>query len=139
MTAIGLDSCRSGWFYILLAEGQFDFGVVEKAEKLLGMTSPSSRIFIDIPIGLTKATPRQCDLEARKRLGKRKASVFPSPSRAALNASSYEDANQKNLTASGKKLSKQSYAILPKIKEIDQLIQSKPLAKAIMKEVHPEI
>lgn len=138
MNALGLDACKSGWFYIALSKESFDFGVVTKAEQLLAISSPSTRLFIDIPIGLTN-TARQCDIEARKRLGKRKSSVFPSPSRAALNASSYEDANQKNVAASGKKLSKQSYAIMPKIKEIDQLIQSKPLAKTIIKEVHPEL
>ena len=103
--------------------------------------SHPDRIFIDIPIGLPVGKDeRKCDLAARKLLGQsRSSSVFRVPVRAVLNVSTYEKAVLVNQEATDKKISKQTYAIIPKIREVDDLLQRCPDARRMIREVHPEI
>lgn len=94
-------------------------------------------VVIDIPIGLPECGPRPCDQAARKIVGgKRASSVFPVPCRAALSAAS-ERASEINFRKTGKRLSKQSQAILDRIKEVDQLMI--PALQAHVREGHPEV
>jgi len=92
---------------------------------------------IDIPIGLTRAGPRRADVEARRQLGPRRNSVFPAPVRAVLAASTYEEACALSRAASGKAISKQLFNILPKIREVDQLVT--PLRQRQLFEMCPEL
>ena len=79
-------------------------------------------VAVDIPIGLLDAAKRggrDCDIEARKRLGSRRgSSVFPPPVRATLDSDDYAEANVINRASSdvGIGLSKQCYSIIPKIR-----------------------
>jgi predicted RNase H-like nuclease len=92
---------------------------------------------IDIPIGLAPLGPRRADVEARRRLGPRRSSVFPAPVRAVLAASTYEEACALSRAASGKAISKQLFNILPKIREVDQLVT--PLRQRHLFEMCPEL
>ena len=140
--AYGVDGCRKGWFYFaLVPEGEPEWGIVEKMADLVAEADDSDRIFIDIPIGLPNGGEgRLCDTEARRKLAPhRTSSVFPVPVRSALTAETYEEASERNRKASGKKLSKQTYAIMPKIREVDSLLRSSAKARRVVREVHPEI
>ena len=141
-TAYGVDGCRKGWFYFaLVPDREPAWGVVEKVAELVAEADDSGRIFIDIPIGLPNgAEGRLCDSEARRKLAPhRTSSVFPVPVRSALTAETYEEANEKNRQASGKGLPRQTYAIMPKIREVDSLLRGSARARRIVREVHPEI
>ena len=93
---------------------------------------------VDIPIGLTTSTARACDVDARRFLGApRASSVFPAPSRAALDAASYAGACARNLRATGHRLSRQLYGILPKIRHVDRLLT--PVMQVRVREAHPEV
>jgi predicted RNase H-like nuclease len=92
---------------------------------------------IDIPIGLPAVGPRRCDLEARRLLGPRRSSVFPAPVRAALDSGTYAEACGVSQKISGKRLSKQLYNILGKIREVDAL-QSPRLQQRLF-EACPEL
>ena len=59
--------------------------------------------------------------------------------RATINAVSYEVACEKNQEKTGKKLSRQTFNILPKIKEIDDPVRGCAKARLLIREVHPEI
>ena len=140
--AYGVDGCRKGWFYFALVPGgEPQWGVVEEVADLVAEVDDSDRIFIDIPIGLpTGGEGRLCDREARRKLAPhRTSSVFPVPVRSALTAETYEEASEKNWKASGKRLSKQTYAIIPKIREVDSLLRGSARARRAVREVHPEI
>ena len=140
--AYGVDGCRKGWFYFaLVPDREPAWGVVEKVAELVDKADDSDRIFIDIPIGLPDGEERRlCDTEARRKLAPyRRSSVFPVPVRSALTAETYEEASEKNRKASGKKLSKQTYAIMPKIREVDSLLRDSERARRAVREVHPEI
>ena len=140
--AIGVDGCKSGWFYVALGQSRKpDWGVVKKLEDLLPDVGGSDRIFVDIPIGLpTGKEKRDCDKEARIKLGRgRKGSVFPAPVRAILGAKDYEDAKMRSQKACGKKISQQAFAIVPKIHEVDELMRRDDKARHFVREVHPEL
>ena len=141
-TAYGVDGCKAGWFYFAhTSRRQPDWGVVEAIEELITGADDSDRIFVDIPIGLPDgAEGRLCDKEARQRLrAPRASSVFPAPARAALAAGTYDEAKRLSRQASGKQLSRQTFAIVPKISEVDNLVRGSTKARHIVREIHPEI
>ncbi len=72
-------------------------------------------------------------------LGPRRSSVFPAPLREILNETTYEKANYNSKHLTGKGLSKQTFGIIPKIIEVDEVLQSKPKAWGYVREAHPEI
>jgi predicted RNase H-like nuclease len=91
-----------------------------------------------VPIGLATGEARRADGLARARLGwPRQTSVFSAPSRAALAARTYAEACALNAADRGRMLSRQSYGILPKIREIDALMS--PALQANVREGHPEV
>jgi predicted RNase H-like nuclease len=94
-------------------------------------------VAIDIPIGLLDAS-RACDKAARQRLGwPRRNSVFSPPCRAALAGVDYAEMCNINTRIVGARLTKQSCAIVPKIKEVDDAIT--PAHQSWVFEVHPEV
>src|SRR5690606_31915637 len=109
--------------------------------ELVSVSQEFAVLAIDIPIGLTDDGPRPPDVAARALLGPRASSVFPAPVRATLNANSYEDACDLSFAARGKRLSKQSFAILPKIREVDELLRTRSATEfpVPVHEVHPEV
>ncbi len=93
---------------------------------------------IDIPIGLTTSGPRDCDLQARKALGKRRSSVFPAPLRAMLRARTYREACNIRYEIERKKISKQTWGIMRKIVEVDAALRRDRSRQDWVHEVHPE-
>ncbi|HZE88373.1 MAG TPA: DUF429 domain-containing protein, partial [Verrucomicrobiae bacterium] len=94
---------------------------------------------IDIPIGLPDKGARRCEAESRARLGARRSSVFPVPPRCALDADSYETASSVSFDVSGKRLSKQTWAIVPKIREVDASLRTSGELAGRVWEIHPEL
>ncbi len=149
-TAYGVDGCKAGWFYIAFGPSEkIRWGIERTIGALVSKAAADDRIFIDIPIGLPHdRLGRACDAKARKTLHTqgRAASVFSAPVRAVLHhANNYPRANQisKELTGErGRKangLNKQTFNILPKIKEVDDLLGSCGKARGIIREIHPEV
>lgn len=142
MTTVGgVDGCPDGW---LLARNtsdpsRVDVRVFARFDDLLDSNRDLEIVAIDIPIGLTTQGPRPTDRAARAFLGPRGSSVFPAPVRAALDAPTYREACNLSFAAHGKKLSKQSFAILPKIREVDRVLREDPFAAARVREIHPEV
>jgi predicted RNase H-like nuclease len=142
MKFIGIDGCKAGWFYVGFDDkNQWQIGVIKHIEQIASFIPASSLLLIDIPIGLMGNTPKQrrCDIEARFRLKpKRSASVFPVPSRASLQADNYQQASNLNFQASGRKLSKQSWNIIDKIKQVDDFLLNTK-ARHKIREMHSEL
>jgi predicted RNase H-like nuclease len=126
----GVDGCRGGWTVALATlEEIVEVRVVPAFADVLALRPAA--IAIDMPIGLADSGPRACDIEARRRLGPRRSSVFPAPLRPMLEANTYQEA----LAIGG--LSKQAYHLLPKIREVDALIT--PRRQRTIVEAHPEL
>jgi predicted RNase H-like nuclease len=124
----GVDGCRGGW--VVATDG--DVFVAPTIDEVLALDV--AVIAIDMPIGLPEAGQRACDVAARKLLGPRRSSVFATPVRATLAATSYAEALALHRGADGRGLSKQAYNLLPKIRELDA-----NAADARLHESHPEL
>lgn len=139
MPVVGVDGCKSGWFAVRLElDGRSCFRVFCRIEDLWKEWSDASLILIDIPIGLSD-TNRQCDTCARRVLRHRHSTVFTPPCRAALKPSTHEKASEENFRVTCRKLSKQAWGILPKIREIDEFMRRSTEARLRIREVHPEV
>jgi predicted RNase H-like nuclease len=138
---VGVDGCKLGWLGIaILADGSWRFDVDRTAHELWERWSGAELILLDIPIGLVNTgEERTCDREARKTIGPRRSSVFPAPSRATLSETTYGEGSAANRNATGRGLSQQSWAIVPKIREVDGLLRGSVAARRKIREVHPEL
>lgn len=136
----GLDGCKSGWFYVCMTSGRTQYGVVSTVQEIFNRDE-DKRVLIDIPIGL--ATPqkpvRACDQQARQLLGKRRSSVFSMPIRDLLAVEDYAVLNAQSKAITGKGISKQSYAILPKVREVDHCLKADISLRGVVREAHPEL
>src|SRR5262245_55258929 len=109
----GVDGTRGGWVAVL-CEDDLSRPHALCLDRLSGLPRRLRVVAVDIPIGLSQSGPRQADRLARKALGARRTSVFPTPVRPVLGASSWKEACVRNELADGRRVSKQTYAILPK-------------------------
>ena len=139
----GIDGCKDGWFCVFLNDdNDWSYEVVPDAGVLAELVGRATIVLIDIPIGLLDKGPdeRLCDRAARKLLGAgRASSVFPSPARQSLDAGNYQQALAINRESTGRGLSQQAWAIVPKIREIDELLTSHPNLQGVLRECHPEL
>lgn len=136
---VGVDGCPRGWIAVGERDGAITSRIVEAFEALFRAFSPVGIVTVDIPIGLTDRDSRQCDVLARRQLGPRASSVFPAPIRPCLNAATYEEAARISQECQQKSISKQSFAIYRKIREVDVALRSNPDLQKIVYEVHPEV
>jgi predicted RNase H-like nuclease len=138
---IGIDGCRGGWVVAASDErlSELKFTLVDDLEPLVARAAGGrALIAIDMPIGLSDDGPRACDREARRLLGRpRASSVFPAPCRAALAAASYRRACGLSRRALGVALTIECFNILPKIRQLDATMT--PARQAFVREVHPEL
>ena len=141
--AIGVDGCRGGWIAVsFVAENGPGSAEARFFKCFSGLLKhfTSSVMVIDMPIGFVRDGPegRNCDKEVRERLGSpRKSSVFTPPCRKALYVEDYCAAKALNFERTGKSLSKQTWAIVPKMREVDTAIT--PNMQDHILEGHPEI
>ncbi|HUW19115.1 MAG TPA: DUF429 domain-containing protein [Sedimentisphaerales bacterium] len=148
----GVDGCKAGWCVAVARAvsqtGRLHADCVLRLERILvasafaevlAETQDCELVCVDIPIGLSdNESPRDCDISARKILrGPRASSVFPAPIRPCLSAVDYDTASRISLEYSGKKLNRQSFALLKKIRQVDQLMT--PTLQDRVREIHPEV
>lgn len=140
---IGIDGCQSGWISAYREDPiEWKFEIFPTIQEFWKKFSYMKLIMIDIPIGLRDkgSEPRLCDKAARKFLTRtRSSSIFPTPCRASLYANTYIEANQINRKFTGKGLSKQTWNITGKIREVDILLRNDVKASNIFIESHPEL
>nr|WP_080992291.1 DUF429 domain-containing protein [Vibrio campbellii] len=139
MNYIGIDGCRTGWVAWILENGAPKLLICSTLNELVQFAGGEGYWLIDMPIGLS--TPEQpdrlCDKGARAILKKRRSSVFTVPCREAVYSDTYELACEKNLELLGKKFSKQTWGIVPKIREVDGFVQN--TTSVVVRESHPEV
>src|SRR6202008_694827 len=134
----GVDGARSGWV-ALLCEDDLSNPRPLCLDCLTDLPRLLRVVAVHMPIALSEKGPREADHLARKALGQRRSSVFPTPVRAVLGARSWKEACRRNERADGRRVSRQTFAILPKISEADAFVRSVPWARRTLYEVHPEL
>ncbi len=136
----GVDGCKGGWLCLTAnVSGEKPMAQVFPDAKSLLEAAAGTITTIDIPIGLPSDKSRECDIEARRLLGPRKSSVFPVPVRDVIETDSYDLACTASEKACGKKLSRQTYDLLPRIRDLDCQLRKKPELVNTVLEVHPEV
>jgi predicted RNase H-like nuclease len=130
----GVDMAGGGWAVVVLEENRVveSFRCEAFADALL---VDAEVVGVDIPIGIPESGPRPADVEARRFVGARGSSVFPTPVRRVLEAPTYGDARAVAVELTGKSVSAQSYALRHRILEVDERARSDE--RVI--EVHPEV
>jgi predicted RNase H-like nuclease len=139
---LGVDGCRAGWVGALLRGTTYDVLVAADIASLVGAAVREAHdlavVAIDIPIGLPDDRSRATDVAARRRLPVgRKSSVFPTPSRAAVEHATHPEASAANREAVGVGLSIQAFHLVPKILDVDRYVRSGPPVTVL--EAHPEV
>jgi len=136
----GIDGSKGGWVCVSGYENNYKELKFEKLKEFNDIKSKNfNLVLVDIPIGLDidlKKGGRIVDKLARKELLTNKSSIFNAPSRLVLEAKNYEEANKINKNK-GMGLSRQSWNLVKKIKEVDEFIKNSN--KTIVFESHPEI
>jgi len=133
---VGVDACPTGWVGVILDGGSTRAIWAATIDELAVQAGGRAVLAIDIPIGLPEHGVRAADGAARKAAGPRGAAVFTTPVRAALEASTFKEANAVSRDLAGSGLSQQSYGLRTKILEVDRWLNT---VACDVREVHPEV
>ena len=137
---VGVDGAKSGWIAVWWDVGAFAHHVYPDAKALVEAHRAAHVIAVDIPIGLCERDGRRADTEARAFVGgKRASSVFSTPVRGILDAASQGEASRRHREIDGRGFGAQSFAILSKIRQWDDLLQGDADARRRVREIHPEV
>lgn len=139
-SCVGVDGAKSGWIAVWWGAGAFAHHIYPDARALVEAHRAAQVIAVDIPIGLCERDGRQADTEARAFVGGRRASsVFSTPVRGILDAGSQAEASRRHREIDGRGFGAQSFAILSKIRQWDELLQGDVEARQRVREIHPEV
>ncbi len=130
--AVGVDGCRAGWIAACArADGRVELRLYRAFAALVADCEAAALrpvVAVDVPIGLPdRAGLRECDREARRRLGRRWMCVFPAPDRALFGSSGRPG------------VTRQTMGIVPKIAEVDAVLRAAPDRAEWIVEAHPEL
>jgi predicted RNase H-like nuclease len=136
MAVLGVDGCKVGWVGVLWA-GPTRVVVAPTMGELLALAGEVEAIAIDIPIGLPTDASRTAERLARPLLPGRASTVFNAPAAVVLDAGDYHAANAANRDALGLGLSKQTWYLVPKIRDVRDWLAAGIDIPVI--ESHPEV
>lgn len=123
---VGVDGFARGWVAVMLGDGSFrDAQAFRTFAELSAACRDARCIAVDIPIG---AGPREADEAARRFVGPRWASVFPTPPNDVIAQDDYAEAARLHPS-----LSRQSFALFRNIREVAACLDERIV------EVHPEV
>ncbi|MCD4654394.1 DUF429 domain-containing protein [bacterium] len=145
MKYIGIDSCKGGWLCVGLNsldsdDWQMDF--IAQLTEISVAIKRSEQVLINMPIGMRSINckDRLCDIEARKILAPSMSStVIAVPCRKALKIDTYTEASAMNYACAGRTLNRQTWNMMPKIREVDLYIRRRQGMGKKIREIHPEI
>jgi predicted RNase H-like nuclease len=141
MHFVGVDACRAGWVAVGLTETGDVSHMVAPTIAAIAERYRTALILVDVPIGLrdSERDERRCDLEARAVLGPRASSVFAAPCRSALRLSTYAEASAEHHRRTGRRLPKQSFAIAPRVLDVEEYLRRHSAEGPVVREFHPEV
>ncbi|MCA9278883.1 MAG: DUF429 domain-containing protein [Phycisphaeraceae bacterium] len=148
---VGVDGCRGGWLVVeqnYTGRSSVRFAptawIAPTIAHVIGDFETVAAAVIDIPIGLldtNRTGGRTCEQHARKLLAHKSSSIFNSPVRAVLECKDYDEARDVSIASGdiGKSLTKQTWNIVPKIKEVDSYLRSHPEVLVRLSETQSEL
>jgi predicted RNase H-like nuclease len=136
MAVMGVDGCKRGWVGVRW-DGTTDVLVAATIAELVALAGPLEAVAIDTPIDLPADERRQAEQLARRLLPGRASTVFNAPAAAVMDAVDYPAANAANRVALGLGLSKQTWYLVPKIRDVRDWLATDPGVPVV--EAHPEV
>jgi predicted RNase H-like nuclease len=141
----GIDGCKGGWLVVVAASwpvrGGIHAMVCRDFATVIAVTTDCTRVLVDMPIGLPDGSttwPRQCDDEGMQILGSvRGKSIFYARPRSAMTETVYRSFCDRHAELVGKGCSQQAFAIVPKIRQIDDIMNCELQGRIL--EYHPEL
>ena len=137
VSVIGVDAYPLGWVAVELRDGSFARAALASTLfEIVANSSGAAVIGVDIPLGMLPDGWRAADTAAADELGPRRSSVFRVPPRTVWQQPDFASANRlcRELTGSG--LSRQSWALRPKLLEANAIWERHP---GLLFEAHPEV
>lgn len=122
MRVVGIGAVRAGWLAVCLEDGKFHRAARFRrfAEVVAGFLD-ASLFAVAMPIGLPERGTRAADRLARTILG-RDRSVVDVPRREVVEEPTYERAAERLFRLEGRKLARATWALVPKLLEVDQRV-----------------
>ncbi len=143
---VGVDGCKGGWVAafatVATPDRLISIEVHDHIAPLLARITSGevAMMTVDMPMGLTAAGPRRCDIETRARLGSRASSVFGTPPRPLLGCATHAEAVALGRSIDGRGISIQAFNLIPKIAQLDTALGVNPDPSLFehLIESHPE-
>lgn len=136
MAVLGVDGCKLGWVGVVWGDACTVL-VAPTIGDLVASAGDVEAVAIDIPIDLPVSAPRTVEGLARKRLPGRASTVFNAPAASVLEVPDYHAGNAANRAALGLGLSKQTWYLVPKIRDVRDWLATGPTVPVV--EAHPEV
>lgn len=140
----GVDGCKGGWLVAIAdrfpASNPPALQVCPDFAAVLEATRDCRVVAIDMPIGIPSGSAeRRADADAKRLLDRHGAAsrVFPTAPREAMEAGDYPEFLERHWRLRGKGISKQAWAIVPRIRDIDAHLT--PQLQERVHEYHPEL
>jgi len=137
---VGLDWASKGWFGVILRDdGGWETDLFPSIWSVWKYHSDAASILVDVPIGLPSDGKRTCDVKAKEKLSRQQRSVFYTPVREAVYSQNIDEAKATNEQRAGFSIQNQAWGIVPRIREVDEFLDSYPGARDRLHETHPEV
>ena len=140
MRLAGIDGCKGGWVAVVTDGDDLSSARLCLADTLSDLMIGQAVDFaiVDMPIGLSNGPdPRDVETGMRLLLRGKTSSVFSTPCRQALFEFDYFEASAINRDVLARGLTKQTFMLFPKLREVDQTVRM--LGQDRIREGHPEV
>ena len=137
MKVAGADVWKGQWVVVSLDDGRLlEALIAPTIGEALSQVPDAVVVGVDMPIGLPEpGQKRAADEQARRFVGPRRSSVFSTPSRDLLEASSYKQANEMARADGRDGITIQAYGLGPLVMQVEPLA----VTDGRVYEVHPEV
>lgn len=136
---VGVTWTPAGLFGVILREdGDPETDFFPSVWSLWKYHSNATRILVDVPLGLPVDSRRTCDVEAKRLLGEYHQRLFYTPTRQAVYEQHFETAKRVNERA-GFSIQNQVWALVPRIRELDEFLDRHHGAIDRIAETRPEL
>ncbi len=133
---VGVDWASGSW---VVVEATTESTSVSTEPSLLNVWQKyrdrANEILVDIPVHLRREGDRECDQKAKDFLGSRGSTVFWTPNSDAVTSEDYDDAVARNTRGLGS----HSWGLVPRIREVNALLDEFDTAHETLYESHPEV
>ena len=137
---LGIDYCRKGWLAAALDFGGLSFRYFDTFEELMNAYPDRDACLVNMAVGLPESqADKRPDNKTRLLLGLRGSAVAPIPCRQAVYTEGAGEQAVVNRKILNMAFSKQTEVLVPRIREVDEFLESHPAYKNFLCESQPDL